>query len=224
MKNASSGEQYVFPIPKSTLILNVNVQVIQLNLVRSVRTILDALSDPRHGPLSGDDSDVESALSYPREIELLKMRLLPLRHIEALLIAKLVPPNEEEATHLGHRAGGGGSISSGSDRSGSLHNQEVFVRPAGSNSNWKGVLTRGVSRFNAGRPTSAGTTGLETKDEPQEVLNSCRKDIVALWGDPTVREILRRRKIRLEEFPGLYVSLHASTCCVMTDKMLTLFS
>ena len=183
-----------------------------MNLVRSIRTILDALSDLRHGPLSGDDSDMESFLSYPREIELLKMRLLPLRHVEALLIAKLVPPNEEEATHLGHQAGGGGSISSESDHSTSFHNQEVFVRPAGSSSNWKGVLARGVSRFHNGRPTSAGTTGLETKDEPQEVLNSCRKDIMTLWGDPTVKEILRRRKIRLEEFPGLYVPSHTSTC------------
>lgn len=153
------------------------------------------------------------------------MRLLPLRHIEALLIAKLVPPNEEEATHLGHQAGaGGGSISSESDYSNSLHNQEVFVRPAGSSSNWKGVLTRGVSRFNHGRPMSAGTTGLETKDEPQEVLNSCRRDIMILWGDPTVKEILRRKKIRLEEFPGLYVSNRASTPFGAQDDNVSLVS
>ena len=195
-----------------------------MNLVRSIRTILDGLSDPRHGPLSGDDSDMESFLSYPREIELLKMRLLPLRHVEALLIAKLVPPNEEEATHLGYQAGagGGGSISSESDYSTSFHGQEVFVRPAGLSSNWKGVLARGVSRFNNGRPLSAGTTGLETKDEPQEVLNSCRKDIMALWGDPTVKGILRRRKIRLEEFPGLYVP--SSLAGVSTPKVMTGFS
>lgn len=173
--------------------------------MRSIRTILEALADPRRPAVDsgGDESDDES-LACPRELELLRMRLLPLRHIEALLIAKLVPPNEEEATHLGHRAHSNGSISSGSDRS--FTNQEVFVRPAGTS--WKGVLARGVDRIN-GRPISAGTTGLETKDEPQEVLNSCRKDIIALWNDPFVRDVLRRRKIRLEEFPGLYVlSLH----------------
>lgn len=177
-----------------------------MNLVRSIRTILDTLSDPRRPPIDsgGDESDDES-LAFPREIELLKMRLLPLRHIESLLIAKLVPPNEEEATHLGHRGHSNGSISSGSDRS--FQPQEVFVRPTGNS--WKGVLARGVSRMN-GRPMSAGTTGLETKDEPQEVLNTCRRDIAALWNDPFVREILRRRKIRLEEFPGLYEILLAS--------------
>ena len=126
------------------------------------------------------------------------MRLLPLRQIEALLIEKLVPPNEEEATHLGHKGkSNSSSISSGSDRS--FQAQEVFVRGATS---WKGVLAKGVSRFH-GRPTSAGTTGLGNRDEPQEVLHACRKDIKTLWSDPFVREILRRRKIRLEEFPGL---------------------
>lgn len=54
-----------------------------------------------------------------------------------------------------------------------------------------------------GRPTSAGNTGLETPDEPQEVLNSCRKDMMLLWNDEVVREILKRKKVRLEEHPGL---------------------
>lgn len=50
---------------------------------------------------------------------------------------------------------------------------------------------------------SAGNTGLETTDEPQEVLHSCRRDMMQLWNDPGVRDVLRRRKIRLEEASGL---------------------
>ena len=51
------------------------------------------------------------------------------------------------------------------------------------------------------RPTSAGNTGLET-----QVLNMCRKDMIALWHDEGVRDVLRRRKIslrrgRVREFP-----------------------
>jgi len=111
-----------------------------------------------------------------------------------------VPSNEDEATQLGHKGKSNRSISSGSDRS--FRSQEIFVRGA---SSWKGVLAKGVTRIN-GRPISAGTTGLETKDEPQEVLHSCRKDIMALWSDPIVRDILRRRKIRLEEFPGFFLN------------------
>jgi guanine nucleotide-binding protein subunit alpha len=174
-------------------------QVIQLNLVRSIRTILDALSDHRR-PLvdsGGEDSDNELP-GIPRELELLRTRLLPLRHIEALLIAKLVPPNEDEATRLGHKGNSNESIvSSVSDRS--THAQEVFVRGA---SSWKGALAKSASQTHD-RPLSSGSTVLETNDEPQEVLHSCKKDIMALWSDPLVRGILRRRKIRLEEFPGL---------------------
>lgn len=59
------------------------------------------------------------------------------------------------------------------------------------------------SAVNDARPTSAGTIGFETPDEPQEVLHSLRKEMMQLWADPTIREVLRRKKIRLEEFPGL---------------------
>jgi guanine nucleotide-binding protein subunit alpha len=174
--------------------------VIQLNLVRSIRTIVDALSDPRLPPIDsgGEDSDDDSP-RLPRELEILKMRLLPLRHIEALLIAKLVPPNEEEATHLGHNEHSNSSISTRSDSS--LHYQEVFVRPGTS---WKGVLAKGFSRL-SGRPSSAESSGLET-EEPQDVLHRCRIDMITLWSDSLVRDILRRRKIRLEEFPGFFLN------------------
>ena len=40
-------------------------------------------------------------------------------------------------------------------------------------------------------------------DEPTVVLNQARGDIIALWNDPMVREILKRRRIRLEDQPGL---------------------
>ena len=172
--------------------------------MRSIRTIVDTLSDRRRPNVDsgGEDSDNEFP-RVPRELELLKMRLLPLRHIEALLIAKLVPPNENEATHLGHKGKCNDSItSSRSDRS--FHTPEVFVRGA---SSWKGVLAKGVSQMH-NRPMSSGTMGLEIDDEPQEVLHSCRKDIMTLWSDPLVRDILRRRKVRLEEFPGLCAIFH----------------
>ena len=55
----------------------------------------------------------------------------------------------------------------------------------------------------ATRPMSAGNTGLETQDELQEVLNMCRRDMIVLWNDEGVRDVLRRRKIRLEEGSGL---------------------
>ncbi|TFK41432.1 guanine nucleotide binding protein, alpha subunit [Crucibulum laeve] len=148
--------------------------------------------------------------------EALKARLLPLRHVEALLIAKLVPPNEDEATHLPNIHGNGNGNGGGNGSYGGQGNgrgaPEIFVRPG---PGWKGALARarvgyptfgGESSDGSVRPTSAGTTGLETQDECQEVLNQCRRVMIQLWNDEGIREVLRRRKIRVEEFPGFFLN------------------
>lgn len=93
----------------------------------------------------------------------------------------------------------------------SFRNQEVFVRPG---AGWRGALSKArvnnpsvsdedTPAHENGRPYSAGNTGLESADEPQEVLHICQKDLILLWNDDVVREILKRKKVRLEEFPGL---------------------
>lgn len=167
--------------------------MIQLNIVRSIRIIIDATSDVhRNGVLSEEESDGGEEPQLSDQLVTIKERLKPLRHIENILVAKLVPPNEAEATHLGNRPD---VISSSQNRK----DQEIFVRPG---MGWHGALLRGLR---PSRPTSAGSTGLETPDDTQCVLDSCRADMIALWQNPTVRAILRRRKIRLEELPGLYV-------------------
>ncbi|KAI0074990.1 G-alpha-domain-containing protein [Panus rudis PR-1116 ss-1] len=169
--------------------------VIQLNLVRSIRIILDAIQDVRRHeliPTSDDEFDDEypnERVGLPPHLETLCMRLLPLRHVESLLIAKLVPPNEDEATHLGNM-----SIT----RDPHLYRQqEIFVRPGVS---WKGAMKRN------GRPNSLGTTGQETQDESQAIIHGCRNEMMALWHDPTVKDVLKKRKIRLEESPGFYLN------------------
>lgn len=48
-----------------------------------------------------------------------------------------------------------------------------------------------------------GTAGQETQDQSQVVIHECRREMMALWHDRTVKEILKKRKIRLEESPGL---------------------
>ncbi|KAJ3982123.1 guanine nucleotide binding protein, alpha subunit [Lentinula detonsa] len=243
--------------------------VIQLNIVRSVRIILDALNRPSSPSISpstspksqtrslstthnkrrtsqfGSSSEASSPDDYltslgandhrndpsdtetdtedhitkscldTNEIDAIKLRLLPLRHIEALLIAKLVPPNEEEATRL---AAPSESKNTQTPSRSSYKAQEIFVRPS---PGLKGGLARARvyypsfagshhSEENAssstGRPSSAGNTGLETSDEPQEVLHACRTDVMRLWADRGVKELLHRRKIRLEEFPGFFLN------------------
>ncbi|THV07179.1 G-alpha-domain-containing protein [Dendrothele bispora CBS 962.96] len=175
-------------------------------------------------PESDPDSDSlemygqsTSLLNNLASLEALKMRLLPLRHIEALLVAKLVPPNEDEATQLPGQSQNNG-FSHNSTSGNAYRNQEVFVRPG---TTWKGALARArvhypsaatsISREDSDqsgnvRPLSAGNLGSETADEPQEVLNSCRMDMMQLWADSGVRSLLHRRKIRLEEYPGFFLN------------------
>ena len=45
--------------------------------------------------------------------------------------------------------------------------------------------------------------GMEVADEPTMVLHECRGALMEMWHDGRVREILRQRKVRLEEQPGL---------------------
>lgn len=128
-------------------------------------------------------------------------------------MAKLVPPNEDEATHLAgpsHAMYPPGQLHNHGAVN-SFRNQEVFIRPGAA---WRGALSKArvnnpsvsnddTSGYENGRRYSAGNTGMETADEPQEVLHSCQTDLILLWNDEVVREILRRKKVRLEEFPGL---------------------
>ncbi|KAJ8087641.1 hypothetical protein PM082_006475 [Marasmius tenuissimus] len=164
-------------------------------------------------PHSGGRSDHSSVTLYSSPVESLKMRLLPLKHMEALLIAKLVPPNEDEATQLPSPSHLSRQIA---QLPLAYRTHEVFVRPG---AGWKGALSKARVHFpsksvsgseedssGSDRPASAGTAGTETADEPQEVLHQCRRDIMALWHDEHVRTILARRKIRLEEFPGFFLN------------------
>lgn len=163
--------------------------VIQLNLVRSVRTILEAVQDARRGRTritSDDESDSEEQLALSDELDSFQLRLLALRHAESLLISKLVPPNEEEATRLGNGYAPGGGTSW------QWRNQEVFVRPT---SLWKGKE----------RSSNNNPMDRETMEEITDILYQCRHDMIDLWLNPSAREILRRRKLRLEESPGLSV-------------------
>jgi len=154
--------------------------------------------DPHDYP----DDDTSDSGCLPPELDALQMRLLPIRHIEALLIAKLVPPNEEEPVHVGK------GVDKGSEIGSSWRSQEVFVRPGMS---WKGALARDARTSGEVNGHANGTMiagrrevgGFETPDEPQEVLHACRRDMIQLWNDPGVRSILKLKKIRLEEFPGL---------------------
>ena len=201
--------------------------LIQLNLIRSVLVILDNLVvDPSLSDLDVDnylslDPTMPNALysrshrllgakaqvirendlrsvglpnslpdSHPgsspmpqltRQHEYLKMRLSPLARLQELLISRL-------AADFGDATSSCINSKLATTRGG-----EFFVRA-------RALLRR---RSSSDMARSRALRYPEDDDEITNVLDACRDDIVALWRDPIVREILHRRKIHLEEGPGL---------------------
>ncbi|KZT00652.1 G-alpha-domain-containing protein [Laetiporus sulphureus 93-53] len=180
--------------------------IIQLNLIRSIQIIMDTLADVRphelpSSPPSPTDSDAETdsnsadAPVLPTHLSAILARLAHLKHVEALLIARLVPPSEE-APYLPQHGIGQGHVRINSTR-------EVFVRP-GKHALRQGGWESNVSAGGVG-PPMVGQASQETASEVQAALFQCHEDLIALWHDPTVRTILRLRKIRLEEGPGFFL-------------------
>lgn len=117
----------------------------------------------------------------------IRMRLSPLLSMEAVLARKLLPENFDP------------------ERS-----REICVR---ANSGWKITLERATSpdsrpgastnRGNRRTMSRPGTSEGRNKDDPTAVLVACKDDIISLWEDPAVRDVLRKHSVRLEDSPGL---------------------
>ncbi|GJJ10737.1 hypothetical protein Clacol_004964 [Clathrus columnatus] len=188
--------------------------IVQLNVVRSILTVLDTLSEAQSESLQAiQSSNVENSdaasddpLFFSDDFEILKSRLDPLRRVEEILIAKL---GDEEAPVGGGSNGGGGagnniaySPGGGIPRPGlqqKKRKQEVTVRSTA----MEKLRVKLLGGPGGARPQSEGE-GADW-DEPTEVIYHCREEMMALWEDPTVREVLRRRRVRVEEGPGFFL-------------------
>ncbi|RDB30446.1 Guanine nucleotide-binding protein G(i) subunit alpha-2 [Hypsizygus marmoreus] len=160
--------------------------VIQLNVVRSIHLILDAMTRAQNA------SDAHLQLSP--ELLKLQMRLAPLLQVEQALIRQLTPSGsgESEPTHL--------SYAERSERSRNI--REVAINSA---TQWKGAF----SRLLTGDPDEDADV-VEMVDwgnpnDPGVVLNACAQDMVLLWGDPSVQRLLVRQNLRLEEMAGFFL-------------------
>ncbi|KAJ7512413.1 guanine nucleotide binding protein, alpha subunit [Mycena galericulata] len=148
----------------------------------------------------------------------LRLRLQPLRHVEALLIARLVPPGEHEPVRLDGAYNGDAhaysSYANGNDGDAAAERdqtREIFVRPG---NRWKGVGAAGMGarskspasevRFATLRPTLP--TPARPDPDPQTTLHALAPAMRGLWTDPGVRAALKRRRIRLEEGPGFFLN------------------
>jgi guanine nucleotide-binding protein subunit alpha len=116
--------------------------------------------------------------------------------VENALLRRLDPSGEDfEATQLGSSW-----LSS---------SKELFVR---SSSNWKEKLARITQRASqTGSERSnvledihlESPVDLDNPEDPGYIIQACKDDMITLWHDPIVRQVLRIGNVRLEEMPGL---------------------
>jgi hypothetical protein len=146
--------------------------VIHLNLLCIVNFILDLLpTNPPTQPRDGCGGSSRNGVNSPDssatdEVKQLKMRLLPLREVEAILSMRL-----SMGKHLGRRPS---NVTTGSDQS-SLKSTEIVVR---SGSGWKAL-----SKLH-------GTGGQDKINEMQQIISACCPDIVSLWENEAVQSVI----------------------------------
>ncbi|EAU89179.2 guanine nucleotide-binding protein alpha subunit [Coprinopsis cinerea okayama7 len=218
--------------------------VIQLNLIRSVLSILDAIkaeldNEPNQPFLTGDEDDEteflfsdsepghepqsSSANSNTRPLltgqhQLLKLRLAPLRRVEADLKKQLGASAEDELADgaasdeygtLGRFGGDGGLAPAGGALSKKMtRSREFSVRRLKDalTRNTSGTGTRSPRSHSRSRPNSDGSgSDNDDVDEATDVIANCREDIKTLWSDPAVGEVLKKRDIRLEDSAGFFL-------------------
>ncbi|KAH9033514.1 guanine nucleotide binding protein, alpha subunit [Lactarius pseudohatsudake] len=177
--------------------------VIYLNLVRSVRRILDTISaereeeifdtasitSDRHTSTSSVPTDPEIHRTAAEKHAEYSAMLAPVLELEGRLIHRLREDDEDdEATHLGDGSTPGWSTPRG----------EYAVRTT---SNWKRAFT--LKRSSKRIPTS--TPWWDDPSDPVHVLDRCRDAMVRLWGDEWVRNRLVEKRVRLQESSGFYL-------------------
>ncbi|KAF8555617.1 G-alpha-domain-containing protein [Imleria badia] len=158
--------------------------VLQLNLVHSVNTILEALQD------AFDDDEEEDPLPFTDKHHLLRVKLRPLRGVEGDL-KRLLGVKAEDMPELSPPT---------SPRLSPRASTEFYVRSR----NWRSFLqaSRIDDAESSRRPIKHD--GVSSQDVT-EVITSCKNNIIALWSDHLIREMLQRYSVRLEDSASFFL-------------------
>lgn len=158
--------------------------MIQLNVVRSTRLIVDTIT------MAHEVGEGYPPLG-PEQLKL-KMKLSPLLRMEDLLIQKLAPNSQ-------HHIKGESPDPVFNDAANAPVAPAVPIRTeltVNSRSTWKSAFKR---------LRKSGTEEIDFDDptDPGRVLFACKDDIITLWKDPVVRQILEIAQVRPQDQGGL---------------------
>ncbi len=153
---------------------------------------------PTDGSSTSSDPD---GLQFTNTHALLKLRLVPLRRVEADLKQLIGAATDELAPDTF-----GAPAQAAEDANGAVlydgsparrRPAEFYVR---SNHSWREALR---STYQGAASERAAAVHESKLEDATEIIASCAVDMEALWADAVVREMLRRRRMRLEQAPGL---------------------
>ncbi|TFK98539.1 G-alpha-domain-containing protein [Pterulicium gracile] len=176
--------------------------VIQLNVVRSIRMIFDAMTEAQ--TIASNPPSPASSSSLPRhplspvptltpEHLKLKMRLSPLFQIEEVLINKLSP---QTSTHLSTMTN-----MPYTERA----KQQLKELSVNSANPWKNTFNKLIPGASRSSFESAKQVDWNDPNDPGVVLHACSEDMQRLWTDPTIRAVLDNQKLRMEELAGFFL-------------------
>ncbi|KAF9518162.1 hypothetical protein BS47DRAFT_1371160 [Hydnum rufescens UP504] len=130
-------------------------------------------------------------------------RLAPLTQVETLLIRALSPENptesDFEATHLGTNQ---------PDLLGRTK-AEVFVSASRWRNTLKSKMSKGsLSSIDVPNASTSSESGGHPVNKPDIVgiLRTCRQDMLDLWNDPLVQNILTKRRVRPQDSSGFFLN------------------
>ncbi|KAH9957824.1 guanine nucleotide binding protein, alpha subunit [Russula dissimulans] len=160
--------------------------IIQLNLIRSIVAVLNLVGDALTNP-----SFETSPFPLTEKHRLLHLRLTPLRGVQQDLQRRLGAAAVEETSSPGYN-------------SALPRLSEFAVR---SRDGWRSALELFRTRPQDLQETARAADARARKAaEVTEVVVGCAEDMKALWEDNVVRDMLRRKKIRMEEEPGFFLN------------------
>ncbi|KAL1940922.1 hypothetical protein VTO73DRAFT_7558 [Trametes versicolor] len=188
--------------------------IIQLNLIRCIKRLLEALQEEWESSLQ---TTTASSIAKGKGVagrtpttpgvrfstsplndhhRRIRMRLSALLPIEDELMRKLLPDNVTGGRDVCVRAGSGwkGVLAALSSNSSTLDIPRN-PQPPPLVSAMKG----------ASRP-GTGNSQFKDKDNPSAVLAACRDDIVTLWEDTVVQAVLKKQNVRLQDMPGFFLN------------------
>lgn len=134
-------------------------------------------------PQSAERAQV--SLVFTQDLLDLQARLQPLLHVEQSLIHRLSPV---------------GQPSESIQIAGAPKLREVAVN---SLSSWKSILSKLVHTDSE----DSQSIDVNEADGVTQVIYARRDDIYTLWTDTVIRKLLKKRKLRIEDLPGLCVLL-----------------